>query len=78
MAKNLQQKLDKSDVLFVQDINAEAMQRFVDEAAKSGTGAAVKIAKTPGEAAEGSVRNEYLRYLKQSLIAIGNGGLLPT
>jgi hypothetical protein len=55
MAKNLQKKLTTTDVLFIQDINAEATKRFADEVAAVGGGAQVKIAASPAEAADGSV-----------------------
>ena len=54
MAKNLQKKLPATDVLLIQDINAEATKRFAEEVATAG-GAQVKIAASPAEAADGSV-----------------------
>lgn len=53
MAKNLQKKLPPTDTLLVQDINSDATRRFVAEVAHGG--AAVRIASSPAEAADGSV-----------------------
>lgn len=55
MARNLQKKLPATDVLLVQDINAEATTRFVAEVAEAGGGAAVRVAGSPAEASDGSV-----------------------
>lgn len=60
MAKNLQKKLPSTDVLLIQDINAEATKRFADEVAKAGGGAQVKIAASPAKAADGSVSSPFL------------------
>jgi hypothetical protein len=60
MAKNLQKKLPSTDVLLIQDINAEATKRFADEVATGGGGAQVKIAASPAEAADGSVSSPSL------------------
>lgn len=55
MAKNLQKNLPSTDTLFIQDINVEAMNRFVSEVQATNSGAIVKIASNVREAAEGSV-----------------------
>ncbi|TAQ86468.1 hypothetical protein B7494_g5207 [Chlorociboria aeruginascens] len=53
MAKNLKSKLPASDTLHVYDINLESIQRFAEET-KDSSGAAVKLAGSPREAAEDS------------------------
>lgn len=54
MAKNLQAKLPSSDTLRVYDINPEHLEKFTQEAKKSGSGAAVLTAASAREAAEDS------------------------
>jgi hypothetical protein len=55
MARNLQSKLPASDVLLIQDINADATKRFMQEAKAQSGGATVKIAGNVREASENSV-----------------------
>jgi 3-hydroxyisobutyrate/3-hydroxypropionate dehydrogenase len=54
MARNLQSKLPASDSLRIYDINAQAIERFVNEA-KASSGASVQVADTVRDAAENSV-----------------------
>ena len=54
MARNLQSKLPASDSLRVYDINAQTLERFVNET-KASSGAAVQVADTVRNAAENSV-----------------------
>lgn len=53
MAKNLQKNLPSTDTLLIQDLNKEAIHKFTSEV-QSGSGAAVKIASDPLEAAANS------------------------
>jgi hypothetical protein len=55
MARNLQSKLPSSDTLLVQDINADATKRFMDEVKAKSAGATVKAASNVREASEASV-----------------------
>lgn len=52
MARNLQKNLPSTDTLLIQDINVDAMNKFVSEAQ---AGASIKIAASVREAAENSV-----------------------
>jgi hypothetical protein len=56
MAKNLRTKIPKDDVLYIQDINAEATKKFVDDMA----GYSVHVASSARELAEKSVRQQRL------------------
>jgi hypothetical protein len=51
MAKNLRQKIPVDDVLFVQDVNAGATKKFVEELA----GYKVHVSNSAREVAEKSV-----------------------
>jgi CheY-specific phosphatase CheX len=50
MAKNLREKIDKSDTMVINDVNDAATQKFVEEVGN------VTIAKTVREVAEQTVR----------------------
>jgi hypothetical protein len=51
MAKNLRQKIPKEDTLYIQDVNAAATSKFVEELA----GHSVVVAKSAREVAEKAV-----------------------
>lgn len=55
MAKNLQKKLPSTDTIRVYDINATAVQKFVEESKATGSGAAVDVAGSVREASENAV-----------------------
>lgn len=55
MARNLQAKLPSTDTIRVYDINAESVERFVQDTKSLSSGAAVKTASCVREAAEDSV-----------------------
>jgi len=69
MAKNLQKKLPPTDTLLIQDINAAATNRFVEETAGTG-GAEVKVAASPVEAADGSVSPPQILYVYDTSSAL--------
>ncbi|KAH8819122.1 3-hydroxyisobutyrate dehydrogenase-like protein [Xylogone sp. PMI_703] len=52
MAKNLQSKLPLSDTLRIYDVNSDALNKFVNEAKSSSSGAQVVIASNVKEAAD--------------------------
>lgn len=54
MAKNLRQKIQKSDTMVINDVNDAATQKFVEEVGN------VTIAKTVREVAEQTVRSHNL------------------
>jgi hypothetical protein len=60
MAKNLQKNLPATDTLVIQDINADAMNKFLSEVQAQSGGAVVKIASSVREAAENSVRISFI------------------
>jgi len=55
MAKNLREKIDKSDTMVINDVNDAATQKFVEEVGN------VTIAKSVREVAEQTVRRTMLR-----------------
>ena len=55
MARNLQAKLPSTDSLKVYDINAESVERFMNDIKELSGGATVTKASTVREAAEDSV-----------------------
>lgn len=61
MAKNLRQKIQKSDTMVINDVNDAATQKFVEEVGN------VTIAKTVREVAEQTVRSHNLKSRDGSL-----------
>ena len=57
MAKNLRAKLPADDVLFVQDVNAAATKKFLEENPQG-----VRIAENPREVAEKAVCTFLIRH----------------
>jgi hypothetical protein len=55
MARNLQSKLPSSDTLLIQDINADATKRFMEEVKATSVGATVEVASNVREVSESSV-----------------------
>ena len=55
MAKNLREKINKSDTMVINDVNDAATQKFVEEVGN------VTIAKTVREVAEQTVRRTTLK-----------------
>lgn len=66
MARNLQSKLPASDTLRVYDINTPILEKFVQEAKASSSGASVEIADTVRDAAENSVCVTFLTSLSRA------------
>ena len=60
MATNLSKKLSKDDTVVVFDVNSKSVNRFIEEASKSGSGSAVEAVSSAREAAERSVSQYYL------------------